>query len=85
VAGAGRVSTLILARAGAQRRVLCDAVILAGEPRPLRNVDGAVTDGSDGVTFIQPIGEHTTQWWAADQARTAAREVLKRAMIAVNA
>jgi hypothetical protein len=34
--------------------VACDAVVLAADPVPSRNIDGAVLPGSDHVTFIQP-------------------------------
>ena len=34
--------------------VACDAVVLAADPVPNRNVDGAVRPGSPGVTFVQP-------------------------------
>jgi hypothetical protein len=35
--------------------VACDAVVLAADPVPNRNIDGAVLPGSPGVTFVQPV------------------------------
>jgi hypothetical protein len=55
--------------------VACDAVVLAADPVPNRNVDGAVLAGSPGVTFVQP----TSPYDAAGRfgaARRAAREWL---------
>lgn len=45
----------------------CDAVILAADPVPNRNVDGAVLDDSDGVTFVQPLSpaDHVARFHAA--------------------
>ena len=39
-------------------RVECDAIVLAQDPIPNRNVDGAVLGTSAGVTFIQPAAPH---------------------------
>jgi hypothetical protein len=75
VAGNGRVSTLILQRAGQQHVLGCDAVILADSPRPLRNVDGAVGEPAPAVTFIQPAADEGSCWQqvAADSRSAAAR------------
>ena len=76
VAGSGRVSTLTLQRAG-QRHVLgCDAVILAGSPRPLRNVDGAIGEPASAVTFIQPAADEGSWQHVAAASRTAAAGLL---------
>jgi NADPH-dependent 2,4-dienoyl-CoA reductase/sulfur reductase-like enzyme len=76
VAGSGRVSTLTLQRAG-QRHVLdCDAVILAGSPRPLRNVDGAIGEPADGVTFIQPAADEGSWEQVAAASRMAVARLL---------
>ncbi len=76
VAGNGRVSTLTLQRAG-QRYVLdCDAVILAGSPRPLRNVDGAITDPADAVTFVQPAADQGSWEQVAAASRAAVARLL---------
>lgn len=48
-------------------RVLCDAVILAGEGRPTRNIEGAIGEGSENTIFVQPCGPHGS----ADRARAA--------------
>jgi hypothetical protein len=68
VAGTRRVSALHVERAGHTHRITCDAVILAESPRPLRNVDGAVMEPCQQVTFAQPIGDVTTLLWAASEA-----------------
>lgn len=52
--GAGRVSELIIGNEEARRRLVCDAVILAGHLKALRNVDGAVF-GGEHVSFVQPL------------------------------
>jgi NADPH-dependent 2,4-dienoyl-CoA reductase/sulfur reductase-like enzyme len=48
-------------------RVLCDAVILAGEGRPTRNIEGAIGEGSENTIFVQPCGAHGS----VDRARAA--------------
>jgi D-hydroxyproline dehydrogenase subunit alpha len=76
VAGDGRVSTLTLERAG-QRHVLdCDAVILASSARPLRNVDGAITDPADAVTFVQSAADQGSWEQVAAASRTAVARLL---------
>jgi NADPH-dependent 2,4-dienoyl-CoA reductase/sulfur reductase-like enzyme len=77
VGGSGRVSELVLERAGQRHRVTCDAVVLAEDPRPLRNVDGAVLEPADDVSFVQPIADTSTHEWAAVQARTATAQLFK--------
>jgi cation diffusion facilitator CzcD-associated flavoprotein CzcO len=72
VAGTGRVSALLRERDGHRHRILCDAVILGTASRPLRNVDGAITEPSELVTFVQPIAEHATHDWVAREARRSA-------------
>lgn len=74
VSGTGRVSALTLERAGQQYKVDCDAVILAGSIRPLRNVDGAIHDPAEQVTFIQPAAEVSSQEEVATYARAAAAD-----------
>lgn len=83
VSGVGRVSSLTLARSGVEHRIRCDAVILAADPRPLRNVDGAVVDPSDGVAFVQPIGERALARSVAAQASTATRSLLSEPKVEV--
>jgi NADPH-dependent 2,4-dienoyl-CoA reductase/sulfur reductase-like enzyme len=60
VEGDGRVAGLVLGRGDQRYRLACDAVILAHDTRPLRNVDGAVRDGAAGVRFVQPVAETAT-------------------------
>jgi flavin-dependent dehydrogenase len=50
--------------------VPCDAVVLAADPVPNRNVDGAVLAGSPGVTFVQPTapGDLSGRFSAARRA-----------------
>lgn len=72
--GAGRVSELIVSKDGVQQRLLCDAVILAGQVKPLRNVDGAIREG-DSVTFIQCAEGNAPLRAVADHAQRAALEI----------
>lgn len=53
--GTDRVDLLDIGHGSATVQLYCDAVILAGPLLPLRNVDGAVRDQSDGVVFVQPL------------------------------
>lgn len=76
VAGNGRVSTLTLQRAGQRHVIDCDAVILAGSPRPLRNVDGAIADPAHAVTFIQPAADEGSWEQVAAASRTAVARLL---------
>jgi NADPH-dependent 2,4-dienoyl-CoA reductase/sulfur reductase-like enzyme len=83
VRGAGRVSELIIAKDGAVHRLMCDAVILAGGVKPLRNVDGAVGEG-DGVTFIQRAEANDPLGAVTDYARRTALEVNRELGIAAS-
>ncbi len=74
VLGAGRVEELRIARGDDRRRVLCDAVILADQIRPLRNVEGAVF-GGEHVTFAQLPAAHVTPAEVAANARAAVLSV----------
>ena len=73
--GSGRVSRLMLERSGAVRRLVCDAVVLAADLRPLRNVDGAVED-NDSTTFVQHIAQHATIEEVAMHAREISQTVV---------
>lgn len=53
--GTDRVDQLDIGRGDAVVPLYCDAVILAGPALPLRNIDGAVRDDSEGVVFVQPL------------------------------
>lgn len=54
VIGRDRVTHLRLHTPPSLIDVPCDAVVLAADPRPNRNVDGALLEGSVAVTFHQP-------------------------------
>jgi NADPH-dependent 2,4-dienoyl-CoA reductase/sulfur reductase-like enzyme len=56
VNGRARIGEAVLERGGRRMHVACDALVLAGGERPLRNVDGAVFDPAPGVAYIQPHG-----------------------------
>ena len=72
--GAGRVSELIIGRDEARRRLLCDAVILAGGLKALRNVDGAVF-GGECVSFVQPLGGDATFDTVVEHARESVSSI----------
>lgn len=74
VQGAARVQELTIERDGHRLRILCDAVVLADEPRPLRNIEGAVLDGKD-VTYIQNVEPHATAEAIAAEAAELARRM----------
>jgi len=59
VAGTGRVSSLTVSRDGIDCQIPCDCVVLAGDVRPLRNVDGAIVDGPR-VAFAQAAADRVT-------------------------
>jgi D-hydroxyproline dehydrogenase subunit alpha len=75
VAGSGRITEVILELDGRRLRVACDALVLAGGERPLRNVDGAVFDPAPGVVYIQPHGPQLMATDVAAAARVAAHEI----------
>ncbi|WP_377644960.1 FAD-dependent oxidoreductase [Oryzobacter terrae] len=54
VHGTTRVAALEFETPSGRGRLACDAVILAADPRPNRNVEGALLDGASGVTYLQP-------------------------------
>jgi hypothetical protein len=54
VHGFDRVNRVTVTDGESLRQIACDAVVLAGDVRPLRNVDGAVLNGAERVSFIQP-------------------------------
>ncbi len=57
-------------------RVDCDAVVLAHELTPLRNVDGAVWEGSRTV-YAQPPEDPATIALAVEAGRRAAAAALE--------
>jgi D-hydroxyproline dehydrogenase subunit alpha len=53
--GHARVERVTISDDRSERDVECDALLLAGDLRPLRNVDGAVLEGSACTSFVQPL------------------------------
>lgn len=71
IAGRDRVRHLRLrAPAGHELDIVCDAVVLAADPRPNRNIEGALLEESTGVTFFQPVdpSEPVARYQAAQRA-----------------
>jgi hypothetical protein len=54
VVGRERITAVRLRRSTGDITVGCDALVLAADPRPNRNVTGALTEGDDNVVFHQP-------------------------------
>lgn len=54
VHGLDRVQRVVISNDQSLRQIACDALILAGDLRPLRNVDGAIRDNASRASFIQP-------------------------------
>lgn len=52
--GLGRIEKVTVERGTLHCDLGCDTLILASDPRPIRNIDGAVRD-ADGVTFVQAL------------------------------
>jgi Pyridine nucleotide-disulphide oxidoreductase len=74
VIGRARVTAVkVLTAPGARREIPCEAVILAADPRPNRNVLGALNGTDPGVTFVQP----TTGATVADRAELGRLAALK--------
>lgn len=55
VIGRDRVTHLRLHTSQGVTDVPCDAVVLAADPAPNRNVEGALLEGAPAVTFHQPL------------------------------
>jgi hypothetical protein len=51
----GEVMRLRLHTGQAVTDVACDAVVLAADPGPSRDIDGALLEGAPAVTFHQPV------------------------------
>jgi hypothetical protein len=60
---------------GEPQRVVADALILAAGMRPMRNIEGAITE-RDGVFFCQPQGEDRGEQPARAAAAGTCRLVL---------
>jgi glycine/D-amino acid oxidase-like deaminating enzyme len=74
VLGHDRVEGLVTEAVGCaypdRTTLSCDAVVLAGDLRPLRNVDGAIVDAPH-VTYIQPTASVLTAQDVVDHAHEA--------------
>jgi hypothetical protein len=73
VIGRDRVTHLRLHTSQSFIDVPCDAVVLAADPKPNRNVDGALVEGTPAVTFHQPVLPHA----AAERYEFAVQEARK--------
>jgi D-hydroxyproline dehydrogenase subunit alpha len=71
VRGRDRVEQLVIERDGHRHVLDCDCVVLAGDQRPIRNVDGAVTAAPD-VTYVQLCADTLTPAAVIDHAVAAA-------------
>jgi hypothetical protein len=74
VIGRGHVTGLRIERPDRSELLPCDALLLAGDPRPVRNVDGAIADDAENVVFLQDVAAATfeeTVEVAAARALTA--------------
>jgi hypothetical protein len=78
--GSGRVAALQVERNGVQQTIVCDAVILAGVLRPMRNIDGAVFDNAEmnGVSFAQLPSENAKYADLSNHGRLTAAKVLAK-------
>jgi phytoene dehydrogenase-like protein len=78
--GYGRVAALQAEREGMVQTINCDAVVLAGILRPMRNIDGAVFDNAqeNNVSFVQMLSETANETDRARFGRAAASAVITR-------
>ncbi len=72
--GLGRVESVTVDVPG--KTVISDAVILAHDPRPVRNIEGAVSE-ADGVVFCHSLAEPKRKSVARREAEEAAAEVME--------
>jgi hypothetical protein len=72
--GTGRVHELEIARGDRSEWLACDAIVLADAIRPLRNIEGALSD-MDPATFIQLAAPHVTVDDVVAFARATAQEL----------
>ncbi len=70
VLGTHRVEGVRVRSADDDVTLTCDGVVLAGDARPTRNIDGALFDDAEGVTFIQPLATDGVSSRAAAAAAT---------------
>jgi NADPH-dependent 2,4-dienoyl-CoA reductase/sulfur reductase-like enzyme len=71
--GMARLQAVTVAHGESTARLLCDALVLAAQMHPMRNVDGAVLDGGHpGLSFLQPDGDRMSAdaviGWAEERA-----------------
>lgn len=57
IVGRTRIRALSITTADGTTDIACDALVLGADPRPVRNVDGAVDEQVRCVTHIQPLEE----------------------------
>jgi hypothetical protein len=55
ILGRPRATALRVTRERESTLIVCDAVILAADPRPVRNVEGAIADSADDVLYVQDL------------------------------
>lgn len=72
VRGRDRISALVCRTAQTVREIPCDALVLAANPLPNRNVEGALLEGTAGVTFHQPCAP-----WDFEHRLEAARRAAR--------
>lgn len=74
IVGRERVSGLRVERNGTSELIACDAVLLAADARPVRNVDGAIADDAEGVAYLQDLPGCTFEQ-TARRAQALARQI----------
>jgi thioredoxin reductase len=79
IVGRSRVTSLRLTHDGEPALIRCDAVLLAADPRPVRNVDGAIADDADGLLYVQDIPAETFTETVELAAAAARRSRVARA------
>jgi NADPH-dependent 2,4-dienoyl-CoA reductase/sulfur reductase-like enzyme len=74
VVGRSRVTAVrVQSESSTWREIPCDAVVLASDARPNRNVVGALAEGNPGVTFVQSVTGTTV----AERAELGGRAALQ--------
>jgi hypothetical protein len=72
IVGRDRVTAVRVCATQQRADIPCDGVVLAADPRPNRNVTGALLDDSPGVAFVQPVQPVSTAG-RGENGRRAAR------------
>jgi len=75
VHGGSRVDRIEITDGPSNQTLSCDCVVFAGEPKALRNVDGANREDADRTTFIQPTAPGLDPDAVIGYARAAAGAV----------